>query len=319
MVTLTDLHGSDAAGNGLALAFGGFASIGLWIALLILLIVSAMKGGWPTWAARAAFFLVPACAAADFIALDLLNDTFYTAKWPIVVPAVAPLVLIAYALWAYFPLLRDGLSTRNASVATWAVVLILSFLPWPEYLYRSKHRIEDQGKAEAALKGGEPQRIQAARQANSDALKKLGENSPLRDWLEFTGPENELREDAFARVRHLARRQSDADNMFRQGFTYLQRDLPELGLEATPTVCEGSLRYFREKLDGIRPRSSDPPTFENIQEFILPYMPGLQWMTEHKCDCSAVLDELERVVGTYADSPARSQFLAKITSLRGPH
>jgi hypothetical protein len=47
--SLENLHGSDAAGNGLRSAFGLFASIALWIVLAILLFVSASQGGWPRW------------------------------------------------------------------------------------------------------------------------------------------------------------------------------------------------------------------------------------------------------------------------------
>jgi hypothetical protein len=317
MACLGNLHGSDAAGNGLAIAFGVIASIALWIVLLILLSVSAAKGGWPAWTIWAAFVLVPACATADFIAINLLNDTFYKAKWPIVIPQVAPWLLIAYAVWAYYPSLRALLPSGITSAAVWGAILILSLLPWPQYLYRSKHRAEDQARAEAEFKASEPQRIEAARQARLDALNKLGPDSDLHEYLDFAGPQDELREQAFERIRHLERRQSDAEALFREGYIYLERDLPELDLQATPPICEGALKYFLTKLDDLRPRTDDPHRpFKNVQEFIVPYMPGLKWMVEHKCDCGATLDEMDKIARGYDDSPERTQFLAEIAGLR---
>jgi hypothetical protein len=318
MASLSNLHGSDAAGNGLASAFGLLASIGLWIVLLILLVASAMRGGWPAWAKWAGFVLVPACAAANFIALDLLNDSFYKAKWPIVVPEVAPVLLIAYALWSYSTSLQAAVPAGTAGGAVWGAILILSLVPWPEYVYRSRHGKDDKVKAEAAFKASEPQRMAAARQAKLAELDQLGPDSSLRAWMEFAGPESEIREQAFERIRHLARRQSDAETMFREGANYLERYLADLDLQATPEICEGSQRFFLKMLDDIRTTRADPPPFGLVQVNILPYMPGLKWMAEHKCDCGATLDELEKVVRAYKDSPERSQFLEGIAAMRGP-
>jgi hypothetical protein len=39
-------------------------------------------------------------------------------------------------------------------------------------------------------------------------------------------------------------------------------------------------------------------------------------MVEHKCDCGHTLDEFEKVVHAYDDSPERTQFLAEIADLR---
>ncbi len=316
MASLSDLHGSDAAGNGLAAAFGMLASIALWIALLVLLLFSAIRGAWPAWTRWAALILFPACAVASFLAIGLLNSSFYKAKWPLVVPGVAPVLMIVYAVWALYPTLQRALPAVWFSATVWGAILILSLVVWPEYVYRARHGREDQAKAEAEYKASEPQRVEVARQESQIALNKLDDKTPLRDWLEFTGPENELRGQAFEKIRHLTRRQADAEILFRQGFTYLQRDLPELDLQATPPVCEGSIRYFREKLGDLRPRIDNPPPFAAVQEFIQPYMPGLRWMVEHRCDCGAVLDELESAVRRYEDSPERRRFLEDVAALR---
>jgi hypothetical protein len=189
---------------------------------------------------------------------------------------------------------RSGLGCDADSLAA-----SLAATPVPR---RASHGEEDRTRAAAANKADEPRRIEAARQARLAALNALDQNSALHDWLEFTGPQDELRAEAFKRIRNLARRQSDAEVLFREGYGYLERDLPELDLQATAPICENSLRFFQGKL--------------NEPDSIRDYMPGLRWMVEHKCDCGHTLDEFEKVVHAYDDSPERTQFLAEIADLR---
>src|SRR5258706_4360816 len=92
---------SDPAGRGLADSFASLTVIALWIVLAILVAVAATKGRAPGWTKVALLILVPASGAAALGALYLLSSHAVSpAKWPIVVPALAPLCLIAYALWA---------------------------------------------------------------------------------------------------------------------------------------------------------------------------------------------------------------------------
>jgi hypothetical protein len=316
LAALTDLHGSDAAGNGMALAYGVVASIALWSVLGFLLLASASKQAWPAWTKWAGPVLFATCAAASFIAIQLLGNTFYRTRWPIVVPVAAPLLLIAWSVWIYYPSVRDIVPGGLASKAVWGAALVLSLAPWPAFQYRLRHEKDDRAKAAAEWEAGKPQRMEAERRTRRAALDRLGPNTHLREWLEFTGAEDALRAVAFERIRQMERRQADAELMFRQGFTYLERDLPELGLVATPPVCAGSLKYFREMIEGLRPRIDPPPALARVQEFILPYMPGLEWLAENRCDCKEALDELEIVVRMYADSPERTALLGRIAHLR---
>jgi hypothetical protein len=71
-------------------------------------------------------------------------------------------------------------------------------------------------------------------------------------------------------------------------------------------------------IEEIRPRTADPPPLASVQAMILPYMPGLKWIAEHKCDCTAMMEEIEKAVRAYKDSPERTQVLDGIASLRRP-
>jgi hypothetical protein len=118
---------SFSAGGGDA-AFGQavaslFATIGLWIALVVLLIAVGVSGEMPRWAIFAAFFLVPFSGVATFAAIDMCSRHI---KWAIVFPLVLPLVIAAYALWIRLPRLRDVASAEHASTVAWALVLVVS-------------------------------------------------------------------------------------------------------------------------------------------------------------------------------------------------
>jgi hypothetical protein len=296
LAAITSMHSSDAAGNGLAQAWAVFVSLGLWVLLGILVLTARWK--------LVTLVLFGACAAANIAAVALLMDNFYRARWPLVVPAASPLLIIALAMWP-----------PAAPTALWTALAALSLVPWPAHLYRSRYGTRDRAQAAAAWKAGEPQRIEQERLQNIAAFDKLNDDSPLSDWLAFTN--SELRERAWERIRRLKRRQQDAETMMRQRMDYIVRDLPELDLEPTPVICEGSRRCLRELVRDMRPSPNNRGRIyftdaARIQE----YKGGIEWIARHGCPLNDELAELETVLGEYQDTPERAKFLAFVRSLR---
>lgn len=118
---------SFSAGGGDA-AFGQavaslFATIGLWIALVVLLIAAGVSGEMPRWAVFTAVFLMPFSGVATFAAIDMCSRHI---KWAVVFPLVLPLVIAVYALWIRLPRLRAVASAEHASTVAWALMLVLS-------------------------------------------------------------------------------------------------------------------------------------------------------------------------------------------------
>jgi len=118
---------SFSAGGGDA-AFGRamasvFATTGLWIALIFLLIAAGVSGEMPRWATFVAVFLVPFSGVATFAAIDMCSRRI---AWAVVFPLVLPLVVAIYALWIRMPRLRAVVSAERASALAWALVLVLS-------------------------------------------------------------------------------------------------------------------------------------------------------------------------------------------------
>jgi hypothetical protein len=311
------MHTSDAAGNGLTQSFAFLTTIILWIFLGALLVVAGVKGEMPPWTSVAALILVPGSGAAAIAAVNLLADTFYKSKWPVAIPAFAPLLIIAFALWAFYPALQGRISAINASAFTWTAILLLSLAPWPAVAYRRHHGEADRAKAAADYQADEPKRIEAERQRNLAEFRKLTPDSPLKDWLTFRPASNELREQALAAIRKLPRRQADAELMLRQGLDYFWDDLPELDLAPSPVVCESARKFLLEKARDIQPHNpADPPKFAYMVERIEPFLPTMKWLVEHHCECAAELAALENTVRIYPDSPERKKMLDALTGIR---
>jgi len=103
LATLSDLAGSDAAGNGLAQAYGAIEIIVLWALLAVIALIAGIKGGvaWPL--AMAAAVLIPASCVATFFVLGLLSrPELPPFLWPIVIPAAVPPLVLAFSYWGSF-------------------------------------------------------------------------------------------------------------------------------------------------------------------------------------------------------------------------
>ena len=70
MSCLGDASGGDAFGRGLALAYAAFLGAVLWLVLAALLIVAAVKGRMPVWAALGLVVLLPLSCGAVWMASD---------------------------------------------------------------------------------------------------------------------------------------------------------------------------------------------------------------------------------------------------------
>ena len=118
------IGGGEAA---FADAFAALAlTAGLWIVLAAMLVIAAIPGAMPRWAAVLAFFVVPLSGIAAFIAIDMVSRRI---GWAIVFPAALPPLLAFYALWARLPRLHATLPAQQTSLAIWGVVVGLTAAP----------------------------------------------------------------------------------------------------------------------------------------------------------------------------------------------
>ena len=105
-----------------------FVTLFLWGALALLLFAGGIMGEMPRWAAILACFALPFSGIGAFIAIDMMSRR---AAWALIFPALLPLLIAFYALWARFPRLHARFPDPMTSVLVWAAILVLSVLPMP--------------------------------------------------------------------------------------------------------------------------------------------------------------------------------------------
>ena len=223
LATLSDLAGSDAAGNGYAQAYAAIEIVILWGLLALIALIAGVKGAmaWPS--AIAAALLIPASAVVAFEVLELLSrPSLPPFLWPLVIPAVVPPLVLAFCFWALIPPLHTVIGPRLAGGFVWGAVLLLCLAIVPLQQMRN----EADNRVAAALE-----------KYNAD-LAKLPPDAPLWDWAPFLDTANSTKqEELLAHIRTLDRRQSDAELMLERG-DFPLGFLGRLDLTPTPAICD---------------------------------------------------------------------------------
>lgn len=316
IANLTRLHDSDLAGNGMAVAYGLFLTIALWLLVGSLLLFAGWKGEFPALARVFLFVLYPLSGAAAIGALYLMAER--EIRWPLAIPFVAPLLLMLVALWSYLPSMRNAVPAALLHAVVWPGLLAASISPWKAVMERSERTAARRREMDASR---EQQRMEAQQQQRKETLarfEKLTGDSPLWQWQEFAGNHSELRTKAFERIRLLARRQADAEAMLQRGMQFPLVELPNLGLQPTPAFCEAAREHLTENARAIRPAALTPAPYPVIADRLEIYLPGMEWLVNNGCNLNGVLREMETTASAYPPSPDREVFLARLASLRRP-
>ncbi len=112
-------------GNALAQAYCAIAIILLWVLLAVLTLIAFFKGAMPTPAAIAALILVPVSGDAALSALELLRaPELAPYRWPIIIPVLAPPIVVAFTFWALLPGIHARVPARYAASIAWGTVLL---------------------------------------------------------------------------------------------------------------------------------------------------------------------------------------------------
>jgi hypothetical protein len=315
LMTVADINGSDAAGNGMSYSFGTLMAGGLWILLAILMLLAASRGTMPGWVKPAAVVLLPLSLAAAIATINLLYRRGGSESgWPIVVLVIIPLVVIGYAVWATVPSLNLAISAAPFSRIVWGVVLLLSLLPWP--LLQARRQRD--AVAQETYRADAQASADSAAQALEARFAALTPATPLSDWLAFATAGNDLRERTLAGIRALPDRQAAAEALQGAPVALLMAELRNLDLTATPALCEQSRIFLLAHAESFRARAAVTSRYAIEAESVERYLFAMQWLASQGCDLSAVIDHYETVVRSFPPAPDREQFLARLATLRPP-
>ena len=304
----------ESIDKGVAAIYALIAVVLLWILLAGLLIVGAIKGDMPIWAATAAFIAHPLSAAAAVASLFLLAENYHAPYWPMLFLAVPPPLLAGYALWAHFPRLRLTLPATPISGAVMGILLVLSI---GQLAYTINRHFQEQRQSREDRKAADQQfarEQEAKRQQNLARFQRLTSDSPLAEWREFIGKGNELEKQAVERARLLPHRQSDAEKLLAEGNGFPLYHIGELDLHATPEFCAGARDYLVNVAAKNRPASSDQKYALVAGEFES-WLPQMRWMIGQHCDLDAAVTAMEAAVHSYPQSKEQNTFLASIARL----
>jgi hypothetical protein len=146
---------------------------GLWAALGILLWLASRTREIPRWVAAPGLLLHPLSCAAAVGSVYLVSDPGGAVRWPVIVPALAPLCIVLFVIWASFPKLRALVPANIAGPAAWGALLILTLLPLPGLIDRER-QIHSRAAAETAAQSEQVHRLDLERQ---ERLRELQEES----------------------------------------------------------------------------------------------------------------------------------------------
>ncbi|HYX01768.1 MAG TPA: hypothetical protein VE963_06755 [Reyranella sp.] len=272
LATLSDLAGSDAAGNAVSQAFGAIEVILLWILLAFLTLLAALVGTrpWPVWLTLA--LVVPISGAAALAALDLLSRPQQAPYlWPLVVPAAVPPLIVAYGWWALLPRLQSVLSPLWAGALAWVGTLLLCLA-----LLGMLHvRQQVVAEAEAVLEK------YAADYARLPADAPLGELVPFLAW-----PDQTRVDPVLARIRQRAQRQQEALGMLERG-DFPLAFLGRFDLDPTPELCEKARALLRRRVAPLVLQKPQSRPYADVARPVDEAVRAMQWLVGHDCACDA--------------------------------
>jgi hypothetical protein len=313
VATVATLTTSDPAGNGLAEVYAVFTSFGLWALLAVILIIAGIRGGMSARSIVCAVILLPGSCVAAFAAIEILKDASGS-RWTILVPALAPPLLLAYAAWLYLPAARAMVSPQLTDGFTWGMLLLLAAAPWPKTLQDCHEARIATAEASSDWEVQRAQEIEDKREKLRAHFERLGPASPLWEWVDVVASDSEMRKQAWEGIRKLTRRQADAEIMLDRGWSFPMLELPNLALESTAGLCERARSFLRQRAEALH--GPEPPPYTVVAPRIEIYLPAMRWLVENHCNCASELRAVEDAVGAYPDSPERRKFLEEMARLR---
>jgi hypothetical protein len=311
MSCLVDAPGGDAFGRGLALAYAAFLGAALWLVLAAALIVAAVKGRMPVWAAIGLVVLLPLSCVAVWMAGDAVGRGDSSA---LLIPALLPPLFALYALWARLPALHGTLGAGVVSAVVGAAIIFLTATPFVSATRAAlPNPARDARLAELAKQQEEQQakERQAARERDEAEFASLGPDSPLESYLIYLHSDT-YGARALAGIRQLRNRQADAVAMLEKGRLFDLWDLRELDLSPTTDLCQA----YGLALAGAAGRvSKTQSNYLGVAIDLESQLPNIKWLIANRCDLAQPLSLLATNLRAVADSSRITGFADTLDGL----
>ena len=292
LANLFTLDKNDPVGRGFAAVWAVGNAILLWIVLAAVLVIAAKHGDQPgpMWAI---LLLHPASGVAVVAAVSMLADR-RGGRWPMLVPMIAPGMMLALPLIGW---------------PAAGVIAFLAMLPWPLLAKENAVSRVRRAEADAAWKLQEAREKEEKLAAKRAKFETLNESTPLWVWQEYADVNDPLRPATLAKIRQSPNRQPEAEAMLEKGFSFIMREMPNLGLQPTPALLAAGKQYVANHAIVSRPPAPDPGSYDIAGQRIEYPLAGIGWLVEHGCDLREELVALIDAVKQWGDSRCRGELL----------
>ena len=307
-VTSTVETGDRAMGQGIE-----------WLYTIVLLLLTWSSLGAMLWCGRSLLpsWAGPVAAIAWLVSGVSAAVSFYVlspqVRWPIVMPAGVPLLLVAYVLLLLPAATRPWAASRPVSIGLWTAVFLLTLSLWPAVAYKMGER----GRMDAAYRAemADPAKQAERREKTLKRMRAMTPEQPLEQWRELLLPVNGARAEVIVALRKVDRRQEDIEQLARHDAVFLAA-IPDLDLKLTPLLCDAISDYvfnlaFVRKLQGERRQPFRPDESDEA------LAAAVGWFQSRGCDCGAILDKYAAdIQKSFPASPERRAFLDILTKLK---
>ena len=104
--------------------------------------------------------------------------------------------------------------------------------------------------------------------------------------------------------------------MLASGRAAILRDLTQLDLVATPSMCALCQPLLMKHAADWRTTVASPPAYAERAKSIEKYLPAMAWLHQHGCDLREAVSELEATVRSYPQGPDRDRMLAVLAEMQ---
>ena len=287
IATLSDLTGSDPAGNGLAQAFAAAEIVVLWLLLAVLVVIAGVAASVPSSLILPGVVLLPMSGIAALAALGLLTEPDTPPfLWPLIVSVAVPPLIVLLCIWALLPPPRATVPGRVVAALVWGGTAALSVSIIPMRHIKQAVAVQQQ----------------VARDTWAADFTNLPKDAPLWRWTPFLTTSSDVaRGEVLDGIRQLDRRQSDAETMLERGdfpLFYLGR----FDLAPSQSICDKARALLRRQLGPLLLQPGETESYAVIREPVAAAVEAMEWLSGHGCPCDGEAQAWEAMANAYSDT-----------------
>jgi hypothetical protein len=298
----------------MAQLFSGILALLVWIFLAALLLIVSSKQAEPPQIGAIAWLAHPISLAGAIAAIVILYNP--ATRWPVVIPAIAPLLIGGYILYALFPSVQK-IPVANVGYVVWAMTTALSISVAPSTIHFARNALDD-GSIDATpgpkLDAWMAKQREDRRQRGLEELRKSDDETKLYELEHLIRPDSPVLKEALEFMRHQPNRQAEAVLMLQGQDSRILHFLGDIDLQPTAEMCNAARGYLRQALRERQRNSTEPSPYIGAE--FTEGIESITWISKH-CGCDAELAAIEAYArAQQQEAPDVQKFLQALTAIK---